>query len=863
MIMKEKQIHIVPHMHWDREWYFSTEESQILLVNNMDEIMDTLEQHPDYPTYVLDGQTAVLEDYFNAKAENYERVKQLVREGRLKIGPWYTQTDEMVVGAESMTRNLLYGIKDSEKLGKPMMIGYVPDSFGQSAQAPQILNQFGIKHSIFWRGMSERHGTDKTEFKWRSAEGSEVTVQQFPLGYAVGKFLPTEKEKLKDRIDKLFLTLDKRATTNHELIPNGHDQMPIQQNIFEIIDELNEIYPNRNFFLSTYEAIFEVLDQEKSLATIQGELIDGKYARIHRSIYSTRMDLKAANTRIENKITNILEPLASLAKSVGIPYQHGLMELIWKELMKNHAHDSIGTCCSDKVHREILARFRNTEERVDRLIDFYKRRMAEATPVSLNNDKLTLFNMSHKTDPSLVTTTVITKAPGFKLQAPNGEFVSYDLIAKNVIDPGVIDRQIVAHGNYEPFIGYTIQFERALPDIGCETLEVIPDAEVEIDTKLTSEIKTDYYKIHVNHDGTIDLLDLDSGELYRKILVLENQADDGDEYDFSPLPDDKPIYSINRVNAKYHIMEHLFTYEVDIYYTLSVPANLSERLRMNPKTADINVRLHLQIHKHDRTISIEVNLNNQVKDQRTRLLIPTNTAAEFSIADNQFGQIHRPVVDDAMNVWQKEKWAERPDAIYPFLSYVSLSDTRTTTTVFTNSTREYEMIGENHGTMAITLLRSVGVLGKSDLVRRPGRPSGINAPTPDSQLLGHLKLDLALRMDPEPFEDCEVAEYAKRYLTPVIAYNQIPFQAMHLNPPAVRASRVEALNLPRIGRLVISTIKVSEKDDSILLRLFNPTNRAEKLSADFQKLTFLNLNEQVTGPLVEVKPNQVITVKLR
>lgn len=32
------RVHITPHMHWDREWYFTTEESRILLVNNMEEI---------------------------------------------------------------------------------------------------------------------------------------------------------------------------------------------------------------------------------------------------------------------------------------------------------------------------------------------------------------------------------------------------------------------------------------------------------------------------------------------------------------------------------------------------------------------------------------------------------------------------------------------------------------------------------------------------------------------------------------------------------------------------------------------------------------------------------------------------------
>ena len=102
------QIHTVPHFHWDREWYFTAEESKILLVNDMEELTE------------------------------------LIRQGKLIIGSWYTQTDEMVVGGESIVRNLLYGKMDCEAFGPRMMIGYLPDSFGQTARLPQILNGFGI-----------------------------------------------------------------------------------------------------------------------------------------------------------------------------------------------------------------------------------------------------------------------------------------------------------------------------------------------------------------------------------------------------------------------------------------------------------------------------------------------------------------------------------------------------------------------------------------------------------------------------------------------------------------------------------------------------------------------------------------------
>ncbi|HAZ53828.1 MAG TPA: hypothetical protein DCY50_02060, partial [Franconibacter helveticus] len=77
------RVHITPHMHWDREWYFTTEESRILLVNNMEEILARLEQDPAYPFYVLDGQTAIFEDYLSVKPAHRSRVKAPAEAGRL------------------------------------------------------------------------------------------------------------------------------------------------------------------------------------------------------------------------------------------------------------------------------------------------------------------------------------------------------------------------------------------------------------------------------------------------------------------------------------------------------------------------------------------------------------------------------------------------------------------------------------------------------------------------------------------------------------------------------------------------------------------------------------------------------------
>lgn len=863
VLMSMKKVHIVPHMHWDREWYFSTEESRILLVNNMEEIMGMLENNPNYPYYVLDGQTAILEDYFAVKPENEARVRKLIQKGKLIIGPWYTQTDEMVVGSESIVRNLLYGMKDSEKFGSPMMIGYLPDSFGQSSQMPQILNGFDIKYSIFWRGTSERHGTNKTEFYWESDDGSKVLVQLLPLGYAIGKYLPEDEEELQTRLDKYFPVLDKGATTDHILLPNGHDQMPIQKNIFTIIEKLQELYPNREFFLSKYENVFEELEKNKALPTIQGEFLDGKYMRVHRSIYSTRMDIKADNTRVENKITNVLEPLASIAYQLGFEYHHGLFELIWKEIMKNHAHDSIGSCCSDKVHREVSYRLFIAEEKTDQLIEFYKRKITDSIKTERKEDRLTAFNLLPYNRNEVITTSVITKIPSFKLEDHQGQNIEFEVLSKEELDPGLIDRQIVHYGDYDPFYKYTIQLKDTIPAMGYKTYFVV---NMENNMNHTMEdkdiIETDFYTVSINTNGTLKIVDKQNQKVYDQVLLLENGGDDGDEYDYSPLSKEELIFSNEEV-AETTVYQNKYEAQMEIKVKLPVPSDLESR-KAGKKNSYVHVTWNIVIPNHQPIIKIKAEIENHAKDHRLRVLIPTGISSNFSVADNQFGSIKRDVVDTAMGYWEEENWSERPDSIYPMLSFVGLSNNESGMSVLTNSTREYEIVGDKFDTIAITLFRSIGTLGKENLIRRPGRPSGIKLPTPDSQMIGKLELDFALTIYKGSTIKSAVARIAKEYTTGIQTYNKIPFNAMKLNASDIDTPASFSLLKEVNENTVLSTLKKAEHEDGLVLRFYNPSN--QELEGSFNvpdsltKVFEGNLNEKTIRTLHVENGNVAVTV---
>ncbi|WP_312383653.1 mannosylglycerate hydrolase [Atlantibacter subterraneus] len=818
------RVHITPHMHWDREWYFTTEESRILLVNNMEEILARLEQDPEYPFYVLDGQTAILEDYFAVKPENRQRVKALVEAGRLIIGPWYTQTDTTIVAGESIVRNLMYGLRDCREFGEPMMIGYLPDSFGMSGQLPHIFNGFGITRAMFWRGCSERHGSDKTEFLWQSGEGSEVVAQVLPLGYAIGKYLPDDEAGLRKRLDSYFEVLEKASLTKEILLPNGHDQMPLQQNIFSVMAKLREIYPQREFVMSRFETVFEQIERQRErLDTLKGEFIDGKYMRVHRTIGSTRMDIKIAHARIENKIVNLLEPLKAIAWSLGFDYHHGLLEKMWKEILKNHAHDSIGCCCSDKVHREIMARFELAEDMADNLLRFTQRKIVDAMPEG-QGDKLTLFNLMPYPRQEVINTTLRIRAAQFSLRDSAGNPVEYFIRAAREIDPGLVDRQIVHYGNYEPFMEYDIQLCQVLPAMGYLTLNVIPEEgqQKSLPPQTEALLENGFWRIDINPDGTLKMQDKQTGLIYDRVLTLEDGSDDGDEYDYSPAREEWIVCS-SEGEHQVEVIHEAWQSTAVLRLTMAVPQDLAERARREA-SGPINAECRITLAHHQRRVDVEMVIDNQADDHRLRVLIPTPFHCESVLCDTQFGAIQRPVNDCAMETWQQEGWKEAPVPVWNFLNYCALESQRHGMALFSEGLREVEIIGEGQKTFALTLLRAVGLLGKEDLLLRPGRPSGIKLPVPDSQMRGKLHCRFSLFSYSGTAAGAGVAQQARAWLTPVQCYNKIPWNAMKLNSAPFTTPRHYSLLTMSPVECQLSVLKKAEDAEALIVRVYNPSH---------------------------------------
>jgi alpha-mannosidase len=172
---------VVPHTHWDREWYLPFEQFRLLLGERIDGVLDTLERDPSFTSFTLDGQAILLEDYLDVRPEHEGRLRALLAAGRLEIGPSYVLPDEILVSGESLVRNLLLGRRVCRRFGvEPSGAGYLPDSFGHPAQLPQILAGFGIRSFLFSRGLGDEIDEVGVVFRWRAGPAEVVACQMLP-----------------------------------------------------------------------------------------------------------------------------------------------------------------------------------------------------------------------------------------------------------------------------------------------------------------------------------------------------------------------------------------------------------------------------------------------------------------------------------------------------------------------------------------------------------------------------------------------------------------------------------------------------------------------------------------------------------
>ncbi len=743
--------HLIPHTHWDREWYLPRAAFQARLVPVLDDVVEQLERDRD-ARFVLDGQTVLLEDYLAVRPEREARLASLIRRGALEIGPWYVLADLLIPGAASLRRNLAEAIRDARRFGRRLDVLYSPDAFGHPGALPKLAAEFGIRWAVIRRGLGRPGGVDRDFYRWEAPSGEALLVYHLPAGgYDIAVDLADAGADLERAWTPVRRELVDRAVSDQIAVFLGADHHAMVENIAGLRDRLQSLEPGHEVRVSGLTEFFQAVERARPiLAAGRGELrrIDG-HAWVLQGVHSTRSRMKRRHALVELVLSRLAEPLARMAAQSGGPDREGLLSLAWRTLLQSQFHDTLAGTTADPVQREQETRLGAVEALSREIAGGSMRDLAHRdaargasslirwNPSSrpragVETAELTFFRRDVLVGPPSGRTPRTGKGnQPFALTDSTGAVIPVQVLAvrrdqeridsmRHYPDQDEVDRVWVA---FQP-----PQLAGAeLVSLGVRAgVPVLPANRRGLDVR-EDFLGNGYVAIAVSPVGVLRLTDQQTGERYPGQAELEDEADRGDTYTFSPGPG--PAARGGTPVSRRVIARGPLIGAVETRWTMRSAGR-----------GELSARLLVALHADSPLVRLRLDIENHATGHRLRARFPVGAGAA-AVAGSAFGVEQRPAVSPV-----KDPGAiERPVASAPAQRFVAAGEGPRGLAVLAPGFFEYEWTGRQD--LLVTLLRSVGELSRNDLPERPGHAAWPE-PTPDAQEPGRHTVELALLAGP-------------------------------------------------------------------------------------------------------------------
>ena len=698
--------------------------------------------------FTLDGQLATVDDYLEIRPEAEERIRALVRSGRLAIGPWQTLMDEFLVDGETTLRNLEAGLRRAEQFGSAMPVGYLPDMFGHVAQMPQILRAAGIQTAVVWRGVPA--AVDFHRFVWEGLDGSAVVAEYLPAGYDNAAYLfdvpgPVDLGLFEERFSAWF-----RGDPVLGMV--GTDHMPLAPAFSERVDG------------ATVGTLADYLADAapEGLSHWRGEMRSGARANLLPGVVSARIDLKAACARAERWLERYAEPLQAL---YGGDWPEPFLAQAWERMFQNSAHDSICGCSADEVSAQVLVRYAEAEQIGRELAQRAVARIASEVP----HGAFAVVNPSPHERSDLVELEVVVPDDweAVELELPDGSRVSTQEIGRQesllwetklvgAEVPVAIARRLHGRELFGRIVnGFRIEDGRAILEVGDEpdpewldveqlarevtfataegewTLRVVAQPKRTVVASVTAPPLgwTSVRPVHVSGSDPRTWPSMDVSQLTR----IVRGGDAGDSYNYAPPPDDVLVEAA--LDERFVTIEAGPLRRVDVLHR----TYMWDGLRVETQT-------RFEQRADEPFVRIRIELDNPCDDQRVRVHVPLREPADRSYAEGQFGIVERGLEPEG-------GYGEVAIPTYPASAFVAAGGIA----LLLDHVTEYEVAGDE---LALTVLRSTGLLSR---IHHPWRedPAGPALPIPSAQMRGPQSFAFAYLPSDEG-----LLEQAERYRHP-------------------------------------------------------------------------------------------------
>ena len=800
---KKVKLYLVPHTHWDREWYFSKDTGDVLLNHMINDLFHLGENSP----MMLDGQFSLIDDYILTNPNRKNQIIKLFKNKMISSGPFYTQPDVFNSSGETTIRNIEIGQKMSKEFGTEFLkTAYLPDTFGFNPNLPQIFKLKNLDNFVFWRGPSEELANNTAYFIWEGLDGSRVNSYNFKDGYyQLGMYYPynsfemkkynktTKKlaEGIKKQADKISLPKDLK------LLPLGGDQAPYLHDAKNKIKMINKMQNDYEIYLfSNYDKFFE--DAKKPKIIYKGDLRTPFTGKIHRTISSSRYDIKKSFRDAENKLYYLLEPLEIFYSTLDKNYDFESYKErhIIKPLLVGQTHDSLGGCNTDYTNSLALLRTTRIQDTIMSQVDLLMKKIINNNNVKEEN--IIIFNPQIEKS-NIFERKIIYSSINKKTDIKTNGFSIYTISSKNISlskDKFLYEKNVIIYkSNLKP------------QQISIIDLKQHPNHEFKKEKPINIKINDNFIEMKIKDQKF---------KLFFKAI-----GNGGDGYDFSPQ--EKLILNQN------HKLIDVVKIHNDQFYVY-----INSIMKLKNTTSEVN--WDILINQKTNKIRANFKIKNNFKNVRISLQL---NKVYNKILKSQHLAITEFVKNDFIKDW-KNKYHEYPVHVDQNDGLIALDKLN----IMTSGTNEFF---KNKNGVEIILYRANSLVTGKNLKWRP-TTSGLNfiMPSPAANLNKTLYFELEFNIG------------KKQQVLNQWKYQPYSYKVQSGNFIANKMSKFVINDITKKYQNKKIDIKLSNKDifissirrceSDVLIRIVNMDNKIQKTL-----LIFNNKQKELNFKKYEIK----------
>ncbi|EPS37294.1 hypothetical protein H072_9057 [Dactylellina haptotyla CBS 200.50] len=358
------------HCHIDTCWLWPWDETKRKVARSWSSQIELMDRYPEHRfTCSQAQQYKWLQTYY---PELYERVKAKVKTGQFQpIGGSWVEHDTNMPSGESLVRQFICGQRFFEsRFGSRCETFWLPDTFGYSAQIPQLCRLAGMTRfftqKLSWNNINT---FPHTTFNWVALDGSQVLCHMPPSEtYTADAHFGDVKRSMSQH-----KSLD-QDTTSLLVFGKGDggggptDEMLEKLRRLRGISDTVGLLPRVHMGSSVddfFRALEKKVENGTNFVTWYGEL----YFELHRGTYTTQSKTKW-HVRKGEFLLHDIEYLATHASLANSDYKYPKKDIddLWENMCLSHFHDCLPGSSIEMVYQDADKMFDHFFEKGEELV---------------------------------------------------------------------------------------------------------------------------------------------------------------------------------------------------------------------------------------------------------------------------------------------------------------------------------------------------------------------------------------------------------------------------------------------------------------------------------------------------------------